>query len=60
MAGFMEWLTRTHTCECGAKYLVRVTRTPFPDADDARCEECGQVMDSRRNSTRSQSYERID
>jgi hypothetical protein len=60
MAGFFDRITGTHTCDCGAKYRVRSTRTPIPDTDDARCEECGKVMDSWRNSTSFRSYERID
>jgi hypothetical protein len=59
MSGFMEWLTGTHTCDCGAVYKVRATRTPFPDTDDATCDVCGKVMDSWRQSTSFRSYELV-
>jgi hypothetical protein len=59
MAGFFERITGIHTCDCGAKYRVTATRTPFPDTDDARCEQCDAVMDSWRNSTSFRSYDRI-
>jgi hypothetical protein len=42
MTEFVEWLTGTHKCECGAKYKVTVTGTP---SDRATCENCGIVMD---------------
>jgi hypothetical protein len=50
MVEFIEWLTGTHTCVCGAKYNVTVTK-PLPGADDALCEKCGSLMDSRRNNS---------
>jgi hypothetical protein len=39
---FVEWLTGTHECACGAKYKVTVTETP---ADSVSCEKCGTLMD---------------
>jgi len=39
---FVEWLTGTHKCACGAKYKVAVTATP---ADSVSCEKCGTLMD---------------
>jgi hypothetical protein len=60
MRGFVEWIIGIYYCDCGAKYRVRVTRTPFPDTDDARCGKCGAVMDSWRKSTGFRSYQRID
>jgi hypothetical protein len=55
MTEFVEWLTGTHECNCGAKYKVTVT-----DAltDDVTCEKCGTLMDSRHNQS-SLTYERI-
>jgi hypothetical protein len=52
---FVEWLTGTHRCECGAKYKVAVTETPV---DSVTCEKCGIVMDhpSRKSLL---AYERI-
>jgi hypothetical protein len=42
MTEFVEWLTGTHKCECGAKYKVTVT-----EESPARvnCAKCGIVMD---------------
>jgi hypothetical protein len=59
MAGFFERITGTHTCDCGAKYRVTATRTPFPDTDDAKCEKCGTVMDIWHNSTSFRSYDLV-
>jgi hypothetical protein len=42
MTEFVEWLTGTHMCACGAKYRVTVTQTP---AARVSCEKCGTVMD---------------
>ena len=28
MGEFIEWLSGTHTCECGALYKIRTSRTP--------------------------------
>ena len=55
MTEFVEWLTGTHTCNCGAKYNVTVTEAP---TDDVICEKCGTLMDSRVNES-SLTYERI-
>jgi hypothetical protein len=59
MGGLIEWLSGTHTCECGAVYRVRVTRSPFPDTDTANCDVCGKEMDRWRNSTSFRSYELV-
>jgi len=52
---FVEWLTGTHTRECGAEYKVAVTKVP---TDSVSCEKCGIVMD---HPTRKSllAYERI-
>jgi hypothetical protein len=55
MTEFVEWLTGTHKCDCGAKYKVAVVRTP---ADSVTCEKCGTLMDSRSNKS-FLAYERI-
>ena len=55
MAEFVEWLTGTHKCECGAKYKVTVTETP---SDRATCEKCGILMDRPANKSLL-TYERI-
>jgi hypothetical protein len=52
---FVEWLTGTHDCECGAKYKVAVTKDP---ADTVSCEKCGIVMDHPTAKSRL-AYERI-
>jgi hypothetical protein len=57
MVEFIEWFTGTHTCDCGAKYMVTVTK-PFPGADNVRCEKCGILMDSWRNKS-FLTYDRI-
>ena len=46
MTEFVEWLTGTHTCGCGAEYKVSVTEVP---TDDVACEKCGLLMDCRAN-----------
>ena len=46
MSEFVEWLTGTHKCHCGAKYKVTVTEVP---TDDVNCEKCGSLMDRRAN-----------
>jgi hypothetical protein len=48
MTEFVEWLTGTHTCVCGAKYNVAVTEAP---TDDVTCEKCGTLMDRRFNQS---------
>ena len=48
MTEFVEWLTGTHKCGCGAKYKVTVTEAL---TNDVTCEKCGTLMDSRRNES---------
>ena len=48
MTEFVEWLTGTHTCDCGAKYKVTVTEAL---TNDVTCEKCGTLMDSRLNES---------
>jgi hypothetical protein len=55
MTEFVEWLTGTHKCECGANYKVTVTAIP---ADRATCEKCGILMDHPTNKSLL-AYERI-
>jgi hypothetical protein len=55
MTEFVEWLTGTHQCDCGAKYKVTVTETA---ADSVSCEKCGALMDSRANKS-FLTFERI-
>ena len=55
MTEFVEWLTGTHKCECGARYKVAVTNVP---ADSVSCEKCGIVMDHPARKSRL-AYERI-
>jgi hypothetical protein len=50
MVEFIQWLTGTHTCDCGAKYKVTVTK-PIPGADHVHCVKCGVLMDSWRNKS---------
>jgi hypothetical protein len=45
MGGFIEWLSGTHTCECGALYKIRTSRTPSPNTDSVNCDVCGKEMD---------------
>jgi hypothetical protein len=56
MTEFVEWLTGTHRCACGAKYKVSVTDTP---ADSVSCEKCGTVMDHPADKS-FLAYERIE
>jgi hypothetical protein len=56
MTEFVEWLTGTHQCTCGAKYKVTVTETP---ADSVSCEKCGTVMDHPADKSLL-AYERIE
>jgi hypothetical protein len=55
MTEFVEWLTGTHTCTCGAKYKVTVTAGALAHVS---CEKCGVMMD---HPTRKSflAYERI-
>jgi aerobic-type carbon monoxide dehydrogenase small subunit (CoxS/CutS family) len=46
MTEFVQWLTGTHQCDCGAKYKVTVTKLP---AGNVTCEKCGILMDSQAN-----------
>jgi hypothetical protein len=55
MTEFIEWLTGTHTCDCGAKYNVAVIKTL---TDSVSCEKCGTVMDNRSNKS-FLAYERM-
>ena len=55
MAEFIEWQTGTHTCGCGVKYKVTVTKAP---AGYVTCEKCGILMDSPANNS-FLVYERI-
>ena len=55
MSEFIEWLTGTHKCHCGAKYKVTVTKAP---TGSVACEKCGILMDSPRNKS-FLAYERI-
>jgi hypothetical protein len=55
MTEFVEWLTGTHTCDCGAQYKVAVIKTP---TDNAICEKCGTLMDSQSNKS-FLTYERM-
>jgi hypothetical protein len=55
MTEFVEWLTGTHKCDCGAKYKVTVIATP---TDGVTCEKRGTLMDSRPNNS-FLAYERI-
>jgi len=48
MTEFVEWLTGTHRCACGANYKVTVTAVP---TDDVTCEKCGTLMDSPTNQS---------
>ena len=48
MTEFVEWLTGTHQCDCGAKYKVAVIETL---TDSVTCEKCGALMDSRPNKS---------
>lgn len=55
MTEFVEWLTGTHKCSCGAKYMVTVTETPV---DSVICEKCGILMDRPADKSLL-AYERI-
>ena len=49
MAEFIQWHTGTHTCGCGAKYKVTVTKAT---TGYMTCEKCGILMDSPANNSR--------
>jgi hypothetical protein len=55
MTEFIEWLTGTHLCGCGAKYKVEVTKAP---TDYVTCGKCGTLMDCPANKT-FLTYQRI-
>jgi hypothetical protein len=55
MTEFVEWLTGTHTCGCGAEYKVTVTETP---TDNVTCEKCDTLMDRPANGS-FLTYERL-
>jgi hypothetical protein len=46
MIEFVQWLTGTHLCGCGAKYTVAVTKVP---TGNVICEKCGTLMDRASN-----------
>ena len=48
MTEFVQWLTGTHKCSCGAVYHVTVTTVP---TGNVRCEKCGILMDSAANKS---------
>jgi len=55
MTEFVEWLTGTHKCECGAKYKVAVSEAaPLR----AFCEKCGVLMDHPADKSHL-TYERM-
>ena len=55
MTEFVEWLTGTHKCSCGAEYKVTVAEA---SPDDVSCEKCGVLMDRRANNS-FLTYERV-
>lgn len=55
MTEFVQWLTGTHLCDCGAKYSVAVTDVP---TGNVFCGKCGTLMDSPGNRSFF-AYERI-
>jgi hypothetical protein len=55
MTEFVEWLTGTHTCGCGAEYKVTVIEGPM---SNVTCEKCGLLMDKPANGS-FLSYERL-
>jgi hypothetical protein len=55
MTEFVEWLTGTHKCSCGAEYKVTVTGAP---TDHVTCEKCGVLMDRPANGS-FLNYERL-
>jgi hypothetical protein len=46
MTEFLQWLTGTHECGCGARYDVTVTKLP---TGNVTCEACGTLMDRPAN-----------
>jgi hypothetical protein len=55
MTEFVEWLTGTHKCDCGAQYKIAVIKTT---TENAICEKCGTLMDSQFNKS-FLTYKRI-
>jgi hypothetical protein len=55
MTEFVEWLTGTHKCGCGAEYKVTVTERP---TDNVTCEKCSVLMDRPANRS-FLTYERL-
>jgi hypothetical protein len=55
MTEFIEWLTGTHKCSCGAEYKVSVIEGP---TDNVTCEKCGVLMDRPANRS-FLTYERL-
>jgi hypothetical protein len=55
MTEFVEWLTGTHKCECGARYKVTVSEGALLRA---YCEKCGVLMDHPADKSLL-TYERI-
>jgi hypothetical protein len=48
MIEFVEWLTGTHKCDCGAEYAVNVIVGP---TRNVACEKCGTLMDGPTNKS---------
>ena len=48
MTEFVQWLTGTHKCGCGAKYNVTVTAV---HTGSVTCEKCGTLMDCQANQS---------
>ena len=55
MSEFVQWLTGTHQCNCGARYNAVVTSVPTGDAIFGKC---GTLMDCAANRSFF-VYERI-
>ena len=56
MTEFVQWLTGTHLCGCGAKYTVAVIDV---STGHVICGKCGTLMDSPANRSFF-AYERIE
>jgi hypothetical protein len=52
---FVEWLTGTHKCGCGAEYKVAVAEAP---TENVICGKCGILMDRPANRS-FLTYERV-